>query len=99
MQYREIFIRATQFSFTKFVLRVEEAKEQMYNLIVFETVPGSNREFLSERVKNKENFTGAVERSSWEDFNFSYWKIRPHAWRRKVEDVEFNSLSNCHRFK
>ena len=48
-----------QLSFTKFVLRVEEAKEQMYNLIVFETVPGSNREFLSERVKNKENFTGA----------------------------------------
>ena len=59
MQNREIFIHATQFSFTKFVLGVEEAKEQMYNLIVFETVPGSNREFLSERVKNKENFTGA----------------------------------------
>ena len=75
MQNREIFILATQFSFTKFVLRVEEAMEQMYNLIVFETIPGSNREFLSEWVKNKENFSGAVKRSSWENENFSYEKF------------------------
>ena len=42
----------------------------MGNLILFQTVTNSDGEFVSEReenLKNKENFTGAEKRSSWEN--------------------------------
>ena len=44
------------------MFKVEEEKEQMQNLIVFQTVTNSDGEFWSERqkkLKNKENFIHA----------------------------------------
>ena len=46
------------FWYQKFVLRLEEDKEEMQNLILFQTVTNWAREFVSERqkkLKNKEN--------------------------------------------
>ena len=53
------------------VLRVEEVKEEMQNLILFQTVTNSDGEFatqLHKILKNKENFIRANE--------FTFHKIK-----------------------
>ena len=70
MQANSPFINEN-FSYQKFVFKVEEEKEEMQNLIVFETVTNSDGEFGSERrkkLKNKENFIVAGE--------FTFHKIK-----------------------
>ena len=59
------------FSYEKFVLRVEEEKEESQNWIVFQTVANGNREFGFEgqkKMKNKGNLIHADE--------FSFHKIK-----------------------
>ena len=64
---KENFIHAGEFSFEtklnfsyeKFLIRVEEQKEEMDNLFFFQTVKDSSGEFVfkgEEEVKNKDNF-------------------------------------------
>ena len=52
------------FYYEKFVLRVEEEKEEMQNWILFQTVTNWDREFgpqLHKKLKKKENFIRADE--------------------------------------
>ena len=67
MKTNKIFIRAEGLSFwenknfyyEKLALTVEEEKEEMHNLILFQTVTNSDGEFVSQphkKLKNKENF-------------------------------------------
>ena len=59
------------FSYEKFVLRVEEEKEKMQNSILFQTVTNWDRGFRSQlhkKLKNKDNFIRADE--------FSFRKIK-----------------------
>ena len=59
------------FSYEKFVIRVEEENEEMQNWILFQTLTNSDREFVSQlhkKLKNKENFIRADE--------FSFPKIK-----------------------
>ena len=73
----------------------------MQNLIVFQTVTNSDQESVPERqkkLKNKKNLIHA-DQLPFDKLKFSLWKLRHQSRRRKEEDAELNSLSNCHNFR
>ena len=61
------FLRNENFSYEKFVVKVEEQNEEMQNWILYQTVTNCDGEFVSERqkkLKNKENLICRDEFSS-----------------------------------
>ena len=89
------------FSYEKFVLRVEQEMEGTQNWILSQTVTNSEREFVSQlhkKVKIREielMLTNSALRKS----KFFLKKIGRESRRRKGGDAELNSLSNCHKLR
>ena len=89
------------FSYEKFLLRVEQEKEGVQNWILFQTVTNSDREFVSQphkKVKIRE-IELMLTNSALRKWKFFLKKIGRESRRRKGGDAELNSLSNCHKLR